>query len=517
MRSVVVTALLTIAGCAVAVAQDVSVETDKGAVVGRGAGAVASFLGIPYAAPPVGDLRFRAPAAHAPWAAPLRAIAYGSACPQTARLGSPSSNEDCLFLNVWRPLRGGGHPVMVFIHGGSFAAGNGGAVQGGPDYSGWEIAEKSGAVVVTVNYRLGILGYLAAAGLDAETPAHVSGNYGLQDQQAALGWVHRNIAAFGGDPGNVTLFGESAGGISILYQLASPAAVGLFQRAIVESANDGSGLSLAEAEQVDLPIIKALGCDASDAGCLRRVRVETILESGYGAVPLVDGELVPQAPLEAFTSGVFNRVPVIVGTNATEGTYFLAVAAHSVKRKLTAADYDAMIDAHYDAGAAAQIKAAYPPEDYLSPGQALAAIETDSFFACPTEAVRTALSGKVPVFGYEFSQPSPVQNFPLPPAFGLDLGQAHTTELAYVFGHDGGGAPLSGDDLVLSDRMIGFWTSKASDEDRTWLGYRSDAPEVLSLGTPVAAKSGFATAHRCSLWKSLGYPQRLLTSVAVSH
>ncbi len=187
----------------------VSVSTDNGVVVGSTGDSVATFLGIPYAAPPVGELRFRAPQPHAPWTTPLKATAYGSPCPQTARLGSPSLNEDCLTLNVWTPIHGGHRPVMIFIHGGSFNAGSGGAVPGtGPDYGGTDIAERGDVVVVTINYRLSILGYLAAPALDAENPQHVSGNYGLQDQQAALAWVKRNIARFGGDPANVTLFGE---------------------------------------------------------------------------------------------------------------------------------------------------------------------------------------------------------------------------------------------------------------------------------------------------------------------
>jgi len=527
MRSIGVCAaaagLIMAAGCNVATAESVTVQTVEGPVAGNLGGNLTSFLGIPYAAPPVGDLRFRAPAPHAPWAEPLQANTYGSPCPQSARLGSPSTNEDCLFLNVWAPPQGSGHPVLVFIHGGSFNAGSGGAVAGGPDYSGADIAAKSGAVVVTINYRLGILGFLAAAALDAETAGHVSGNYGLLDQQAALGWVHRNIAAFGGDAGNVTLFGESAGGISILYQLVSPGAAGLFQHAIVESANDGTTLPLGVAETVETPILKALGCDAADTGCLRRVPVEDIIKSGLNAGPPVDGHTVPRQPVAALADGHFQHVPVIVGTNATEGTYFLAVAARSVQRPLTQADYEAIIRTNYPGAAVKRIEAAYPIDGYSSPGQALAAIETDSFFACPSDAVRLALAEQVPVFGYEFTQAAPVHNFPLPEPFGIGLGQAHTTELAYVFGHDGDGAPLRGGDLALSDRMIGYWGSlaaggnpngaEAAADGVSWPRYRPGEARILSLGTPVEAGAGFAQSHHCALWQSLGYPQKLLLSV----
>ncbi len=517
-----------------------SISTDKGVVVGAVNDGVTAFLGIPYAAPPTGDLRFRAPQPRAAWTAPLSATAYGSPCPQSARLGSPSLNEDCLTLNVWAPAHGGGHmPVMVFIHGGSFNAGSGGAVPGtGPDYSGADIAERADEVVVTINYRLGILGYLAAPTLDAESPQHVSGNYGLQDQQAALAWVKRNIAQFGGDPENVTLFGESAGGISVLYQLVSPGAANLFQRAIVESANDGASRPLPVAEKLEAPMIAALGCGSTSdvAACLRALPVATIVNSGLAVGPPIDGYTVPQQPSAAFAAGQFNHVPAIIGTNANEGTYFLAVATRAAGRALTAADYAAVIGANYPT-AVAQIEASYPLASYDTPADALAAIETDSFFACPSDAVRTALGSQVPVWGYEFAQPNPVQNFPLPVAPGIDLRDSHTTELAYVFGHDGSGNPLTGQDRRLSDAVIGYWTRFAAggnpdsapplaaprepdDGLVSWPRYEGQhegsQPRVLSLRTPTGEATDFAAGHHCALWKALGYPEKLLLSVPKS-
>ncbi len=519
-----------------AASKTVSIRTDKGVVVGSTEDRVAAFLGIPYAAPPTGDLRFRAPQPHAAWTTPLQATAYGSPCPQSARLGSPSLDEDCLYLNVWAST-GGGHrkPVMVFLHGGSFNAGSGGAVPGtGPDYSGADVAERGDVVVVTINYRLSILGYLAAPALDAESQQHVSGNYGLQDQQAALAWVKRNIAEFGGDPDDVTLFGESAGGISVLYQLVSPGAAGLFQHAIVESANDGAALPLAAAEARDAAVVAGLGCGgASDAvACLRALPVSKIIGSGLVALPLIDGRTVPQPPRSAFAAGQFNRVPAIVGTNANEGTYFLAVATNSAGHSLTASDYAAVIAANY-ATAAAQIEAAYPLSAYATPADALAAIETDSFFACPSDAVRAALATRVPVWGYEFAQPNPVQNFPLPVAPGIDLLDSHTTELAVVFGHAGSGQPLTGEDRRLSDAVIGYWTRFATsgnpnnasqdaglrerDNSATpWPPFAGSRPPVLSLRFPIGQETDFAAAHRCALWQSLGYPEKLLLSAPKS-
>ncbi len=517
-----------------AVGGSVLVSTDKGVVVGSAADGVAAFLGIPYAAPPVGELRFRAPQPHAPWTAPLAATAYGSPCPQSARLGSPGLNEDCLTLNVWAPIHGGQMPVMVFIHGGSFNAGSGGVTPGGPDYSGTGVAGRAGIVVVTINYRLSILGYLAAPALDAENPQHVSGNYGLQDQQAALGWVKRNVARFGGDPANVTVFGESAGGISVLYQLVSPGAAGLFQRAVVESANDGTSRPLSAAEASEAPMIAKLGCGGVPdvAACLRALPVATIINSGLAVGPPIDGDTVPQQPSAAFAAGHFNHVPTIIGTNANEGTYFVAVAARTAGRALTAADYAAVIGANY-AGAAPQIEAAYPLSAYGTPADALAAVETDSFFACPSDQVRGLLAPQVPVWGYEFAQASPVQNFPLPAGPGADLGDSHTTELAYVFGHTGSGQALAGQDRRLSDAVIGYWTRFAAssnpnnappgaapreldDAPTPWPPYEDSRPLVLSLRIPITQAAGFAAAHHCALWQSLGYPEKLLLSVPKS-
>jgi para-nitrobenzyl esterase len=488
-------------------------RTAQGEVVGRLHEGVAAYLGIPYAAPPVGPLRFRPPAAPAAWAAPREAENYGSPCPQTARLGSASTDEDCLFLNVWAPLGARARPVMVFIHGGSFNSGSGGVTTAnpngpGPSYDGSDLARAGEAVVVTLNYRLGVLGFLTAPALDAESEAHVSGNYGLLDQLAALRWVAANIAAFGGDPRHVTVFGESAGGISVLDLLASPAAAGLFQRAIVESANDGRSPSLLMAEAQHAKIVEALGCDqaapAEVAACLRAAPVARLLGQAGGG-PVIDGATLPEPPLTAFRDGRFNRVPVIVGTNADEGSYFLTVAERGAGRALTAEDRTA-IEGHAFGAKGRAVAAAYPAEQFASAGAALAAIVTDSFFACPSEAVRLALGAYVPVLGYEFRQPAPVRNFPLPgsPVSPPDipLGDAHTTELGYVFGHDGTGAALHGADAQLAARVLALWT-----------GRETAAQGFVDLAEPAVPGRDFAQAHRCGFWQSVGSPQALIVSV----
>ncbi len=519
-------------------------RTASGVVVGKTVGSTAEFLGIPYAAPPVGDLRLRPPQPHAAWSSPLQATQYGSPCPQTARLGSPSTNEDCLFLNVFAPLFSiGRRPVMVFIHGGSFNAGSGGiTAPNGPDYAGTQIVGRSDAVVVTINYRLSVLGFLAASALDAENGG-VSGNYGLQDQQLALKWVRQNIASFGGDPNDVTVFGESAGGISVLYHLVSPGSAEYFQRAIVESSDDGSSVPLALAETIYAPIVSGLGCTGTApqiTACLRALSVQAILNSGFAAGPIIDGVTVPEEPTAAFAAGPFNKVPVIAGSNKDEGTFFITVAANAAGRAPTASDYAKTIALYFGAGAAA-IEAAYPLSSYGSnAGSALSAIETDSFFACPTDNVRTLISKYAGTYGYEFAQVNPVQNFPLPAANGFPLGDSHTTELAYVFGQNGQGQPLSGADRTLSDAIINYWTNFAAsgspnrgnllgdllaafDPDNQpyrftfgprWPAYTSGNPKVLSLASPIQVQSGFAAAHHCALWASLGYPLALIEALA---
>ena len=516
-----------------------TVNTDKGRVTGLREGGIAEFRGIPYAAAPSGALRFRPPQPRAAWSQPLDATQFGSACPQSARLGTPSVNEDCLSLNVYSPSSGQGRrPVLVFIHGGSFNAGSGGVAANGPDYRGNDIAAQSGAVVVTINYRLSILGFLASPALDAESAQGVSSNYGLQDQQEALRWVQRNIAQFGGDPGKVTIFGESAGGISVLYHLVSPGSAGLFQRAIIESSNDGASLPLPVAETLEQPVVAALGCGgATDiAACLRALPVEKIVNSGLNVGPIIDGVTVPGQPRELIVAGRFNKVPVIIGTNRDEGTYFIALAANAAGRALTAADYNAVILTNFGVAAPA-IETVYPLVAYSSPAQALAAIQTDSFFACPSDAVRRLLAAQVPVWGYEFAASDPVQNFPLPPApADLALRASHTTELAYVFGHDGRGNRLpTRADRLLSVHMIDYWTNLASsgnpnietsrrgqaaskggaeaERRPSWPRFTWLLGAVQILAKPVGQEADFVAAHRCTLWASLGYPERLLTAV----
>jgi len=418
------------------------VSTDRGDVVGTRVGTINAFLGVPYAAPPVGNLRFRPPRQHAFWTTPVQATQVAQPCSQNRQAGAngpvPIGSEDCLYLNVRTPAQNSSErrPVMVWIPGGGFQ--QGGATF--PYYNSQYIAEQAGVVVVTVTYRVGALGFLTAPALDKESPAEVSGNYGLQDQQAALRWVRRNIAAFGGDAQNVTVFGESAGGNSVEYQLVSPLSRGLFKQAIIESA---AGLQLIP----DLPlaasenagsgmVIASVGCadDADVAACLRALPASAFLGASGTTEPVIDGYVLPLRPLQAFRSGAFHHVPTIIGSTHDEATAFVWPIEAALNGPLTPDGYTAQLNKMYGTNAPAVLEQ-YPLSAYPTPIDALAAAETDSALACPAALKRKALSRHVPVFGFEFNEPNPAQG-PLlgPPEPGLDYGAYHTSDLPYVFG-----------------------------------------------------------------------------------
>src|SRR5215467_10036155 len=286
--------------------------TANGPVRGLANGAVDEFLGIPYAAPPVGALRWQAPQPAASWSGVRDATQFAPHCPQAATpFGRASTSEDCLYLNVFTPIHkqaGSRFPVVVWIHGGALVTGE------SDDYDPTALA-AGGVTVVTINYRLGALGFLAHPAL-ADSNGQ-SGDYGLMDQQAALRWVQRNVASFGGDPHNVTIFGESAGGLSTLSQVASPQARGLFERAIVESGSYNlTQASLASAETAGEAFAVRAGCASQTAACLRSLPVSTILanQNAGGYTPNLNSEVLPVTLKTAFTAGTFNRVPIMNGT-----------------------------------------------------------------------------------------------------------------------------------------------------------------------------------------------------------
>ena len=500
---------------AAAAASGPVVRTADGALRGTVGDDFRSFNGIPFAAPPVGSLRWRPPRPARPWHGVRDATRPGSPCPALPTIiagdssKGGSTNEDCLYLNVFTP-RPARHrlPVMVWIHGGGFVNG------AGTDYDASVLTAKAEAIVVTINYRLGPFGFLALPGLSDEARDHSSGNFGLQDQQAALRWVRRNIAGFGGDPGNLTIFGESAGGVSVCAHLASPGSSGLFQRAITESGPcTAQSRTLATAEAAGVALAGGLGCAdaATQVACMRGKAVADILAAGGGSLgsfgPVVGGSVLPRQIPEAIASGRFNRVPVMEGTNHDEYRLFVAVLFDLRGAPVTAAQYPALLQARFGANAA-KVLAAYPLAGFASPSLALATVITDAAFACPARAADGLLAGQVRTFAYEFDDPNAPEFLITDPV--MPLGAFHAAEIPYIFQPPQAGSLFDAGQLALSDQMISYWSRFAATGDpnghRTpfWPRYSSRFDRFQSLAPgairPIAS---FAADHKCGFWTSL--------------
>jgi para-nitrobenzyl esterase len=486
-----------------AVKSPLVVGTADGQVRGRPAGELHEFLGIPYAAPPVGSRRWRPPQPPASWRGVRLAARFAPHCPQPlSTFGRASTSEDCLYLNVFAPARHRGNrlPVMVWIHGGALVAGE------SDDYNPSGLVAH-GVIVVTLNYRLGALGFLAHPAL-ADWPGGPSGDYGLMDQQAALHWVQRNITAFGGNPANVTIFGESAGGQSVLVQLASPSARGLFARGIAESGGYALGQApLASAEAAGRAFAAKAGCASQTASCLRSLPVTTILadQDQAGASITVDGRVLTMPVKTALASGQFNRVPVIDGSNHDEWRLFVAIGTFE-GHPATAAGYVPMIAAtlHVSGSIAAIIANQYPLSDYPSPALALSTVGTDAIFACPTLLLDQSLARYVPTYAYEFNDESaPMGHVP---RAGFPYGATHAAELPYLFGLPSiPASEFSPGQERLAATMRDAWTSFAvagvpSVPGGAWPRFTADQP-MLSLVPPQPRpETTFAAEHHCAFW-----------------
>jgi para-nitrobenzyl esterase len=499
----------TLGGQAAASTSGPVVDTANGAVRGLAGQAVDEFLGIPYAAPPVGALRWRPPQPAANWAGVRDATHFAPHCPQPASpFGQASMSEDCLFLNVFTPTEqkpGALHPVMVWIHGGALVTGE------SDDYDPAKLV-ADGVTVVTINYRLGALGFLAHPALaDANGQ---SGDYGLMDQQAALRWVQRNIARFGGNPHNVTIFGESAGGLSTLSQVASPQAKGLFERAIVESGSYNlTQASLGSAETAGQAFAAKAGCASQTAACLRSLPVSTILanEDTAGYTPNINSEVLPETLQTAFATGSFNRVPIINGTNRDEWRLFVALS-ELAGNPVTASNYQSMISSTLGvpAAVAAVIAAKYPLSAFPSPSVALGAVGTDAIFACPALTIDQSVSRFVPTFAYEFNDENAPENF-LPPV-SFPYGAAHASEIQYLMDLPTAAFPgtLSAQQQQLATIMKGYWTNFAkrgfpsSAGTPFWPLFSSLTQKMQSLAPATPhTETDFATTHNCAFWTAL--------------
>ena len=459
--------------------QAVTIQTEGGAVVGQQA-AVSSFKGIPYAAPPVGELRWKLPQPAAVWTSPRDATTFGNMCTQIASglfeepQGTLQGSEDCLYLNVYAPKgvgssarSSGGLPVMVWIHGGGFTSG------AGSEYDPSVLVEKNGIVVVTLNYRLGSLGFLALPGLSAESSQASSGNYGLLDQQAALGWVKRNIERFGGNPADVTIAGESAGGMSVCGHLASPLSSGLFQKAIVQSglcSSPNNTVTLAQAANRNLKYAVKLGCKTGDMACLRRVSAAKIAGTKVSGVrgagnlvwsPVYRSSVLPLTLADAFAQGKFNRVPVLGGSNHDEGRLFISLIAPRGK-PVTPVLYWGGSGLLVGVAKNGQVLGQYPYRNYGTPALAFATVFTDAMFSCPALNVASALSKYVPVYQFEFNDPKAVTSLKSPSDLP-GLGSYHSSSLVYAFQTPVVGladpAQFSAQQRQLSDAFSLAWTN----------------------------------------------------------
>lgn len=467
------------------------VKVTGGDIVGLRAGTLKTYLGVPFAAPPVGNFRWRAPQAVVPWKGVKEARSFSAACAQTAAWITNPKSEDCLYLNIWTPEKARKLPVIVWIHGGGYYGGT--AAQ--PLFNGGNLA-KHGAIVVTVNYRLGIFGFFAHPELTAESPDKASGNQGIEDQIAALRWVKHNIAAFGGDPGRVTIMGESAGGESVTILVASPLAMGLFQRAIAQSGNyampinsdEDSHFDRGAAEAQGLAFAKAVG--AEHLSGLRAMSALALQKAAWSPHPIVDGHILREDLTTTYRHHRENKVPLLVGWNAEEGkdlapeilgTSDFTAAKHRdlVKKLLGYAPSDALL-------------AAYPG---TTNSQAKASINqlTNDWWGW-----RMWYWAELQT---KYGQPKPYVYFfahrpaePLTPC-GYGCGAGHGAEIPYLFDNlDQDSRPWTRADRQLAARLADTWVNFArtgSPNGRglpAWPKFDGSKASVLRIGDEAQLK-----------------------------
>ena len=522
------------------------VQTAEGPVIGFKQNGVYEFLGIPYAAPPVGPLRWRPPHPVAHWDRPLHATHFGNTCAQITEFGvfagPASAQEDCLFLNVFTTsLATGNKPVLVWIHGGGNLDGE------SNDYDATKLAtggpNGTPTVVVTLNYRLGLFGFLAHPALDAE--GHLHGNYGILDQQAVLHWVQRNIARFGGDPKRVTLGGQSAGAQDTGMNQISPLAAGLFHRTIYQSTPlTGIALMTVTIYPVALANGKAFaqaadcGVDASPAtaACLRSLTTAQILQlegtpgvpSGFVTGAMLDGTIMPITPIEAWSTGNFNKTPIMGGNVQDEANFGLSITEYlaTPQAPLTAGQYIAGVKQtytgpefsggpNYPPATVDEILAQYPPNlDNLTPQQVSNLVSSHPI-GCSAVLIEQLWSKWVPVYAYEFNDEQAPYYFPPLPDFAPLA--AHTIDIQFLFRNWHGSvfgvnhpANLSPAEEVLSDELVAAWTHFAAignpngQGNLPWPQFTSVAnkPAIFSekpgLGTFTLGE--WSRNHNCAFW-----------------
>jgi para-nitrobenzyl esterase len=518
-------------------ADNALIKVDTGWLRGTATSQDRTFLNIPFAQPPIGALRWAAPQLPAAWAGERDATHEAPACPQSAgSLSQRSETEDCLYLNVYAPAPAvsaatttANLPVIVFVHGGGNVSG------AARDFDGRALATRANVLVVTTNYRLGALGWLALPALHDASPTL---NFGVQDVQAALKWVQRNIAQFGGDPARVTLSGESAGGVQVWSNLISPGAKGLFHRAIVESANVVGPMSLTPTLDVAYAngqrYAQTLGCPQGpqQLECMRAKPVGEIIDASKTSddfrqtnstlwPAVIDKEVIPDWGYNLLKAGSFARMPMLIGANRDEGRLLVALAFQiPTGMAPSEADYQAALKSltsvagsgNTGQSAAGIIGGLYTSRHYGSPNNALGAVLTDMLFACPTHTSVQTGSSKTPVYAYEFQD----RTAPTAPA-GLSgpekSGAYHSAELLYLFTVKG--VPeLNAEQKLLSEQMQKYWGNFAATGDPN-IGSAGTGlpkwPRFTGLAAPYRAlklggASGtltlgaYSSEHQCWFW-----------------
>ncbi|MGW3539343.1 carboxylesterase/lipase family protein [Nocardia niigatensis] len=497
---------------------DLIATVATGAIRGIHADGIQEYLGVPFAASTAGADRFAPPRPTPPWTGIRSAATHSPQCPQSPPLPNipalQPSSEDCLTIDLYVPEHAAGAtlPVMVWLYGGAFVLGS------NAQYDSPARLVREGQVIVAIpNYRVGPFGFLALPELAADNGA-ITGTYGTLDQQAALRWIRDNAAAFGGDPGNVTLFGESAGGMSVCTQLASPSARGLYTKAIIESGSCARSPLAPPTKEIayqrSADYASSIGCDdpATRLRCLRELPVDKLLGSPTTTLntmdvvwsPVRDGVVVTASPEDALTNGADEGVPLIVGSNAGEGATFIALLDYARGVTPTAADYAPWAQTLFN-GDSARILARYPLSDFVSPAAAKAQVITDGFFACPalftTEAARR---GGARVWQYQFNEAPLGWNPLLPGAF-------HGAEVPYVFSAlMGVNIPLPPAADLLSRRIQQSWAQFAhtgNPEIPAFAPWPSDASDAtLEMGSDhVTLGDSFSRQHRCDLWSDIDH------------
>lgn len=468
--------------------QDAPVKIDTGLITGVPGrdSSIKVFKGIPYAEPPIGSLRWTSPKPPASWSGVRKAGQFGDGCAQAFPQGDFPKSEDCLTLNVWTPATSADAalPVMVWIHGGGLRVGSAREAL----YDGEEIAKK-GVVVVSLNYRLGVFGFLAHPELTKESPHHASGNYGLLDQLAALQWVQRNIAGFGGDPHKVTIFGQSGGAFSVNAQVASPLSKDLFRAAMAESGGlrmgpRGAAMpSLDDGEKQGVKFAESVG--AHSLSELRAMSAEKLLRSTEVPGPIVDGWFFPESLASLFEEGKQNKVPMLVGSNSDE-------AQHMLRSALSAKDFVEHAQKTYGSNQDKYL-ALYPAnsDPYAKVSQQLEM--ADRVAAGEQYLAESASRGGPKVFLYFFGYDDRGGYNSEAPSLGLKLGADHGAELPYVFGLlNHWKTQVPDEDLKMQSVVMAYWTDFAKTLDPNgpdlpeWKPFNDSKDNVMILEGSVA-------------------------------